>query len=433
LKDANQKATSVEITPNAILIRRGGWTTIARSPIRTAKKGGGNGMNKLPGFGLIERARTLAPLIAREADEIERARSLTEPVVSALIDNGLYRVLLPHSLGGAEAPPEIFMQMLEEVAKADASTAWCLGQCSVCAMIAAYLDADAAREIFNTPPGILAWGAIANEVQVVPGGYRANARWDFASGSRQASWLGAHVRIVEANGTPRLKTNGAPEVRTILFPVTSATMYDVWDVIGLRGTGTDSYSVDNLFVPDKFAALRDDPKALREKGPLYKMSTNMVFSMGFAATSIGVARATLDAATDLARGKTPQGLKAMRDNNAVQGLIGRTEAALRAARAYLYTTATEVWRDLARGDALTEQHRIALRIAATWTIHQSASVVDTAYHMAGATAVFSANKFERRFRDMHTIAQQIQARDTHYEDAGKAILFANLGTPPTAR
>jgi alkylation response protein AidB-like acyl-CoA dehydrogenase len=123
----------------------------------------------------------------------------------------------------------------------------------------------------------------------------------------------------------------------------------------------------------------------------------------------------------------------MRENNAVQGTIGRTEASLRAARAYLYATAAEVWRDLVRGDALTEAHRISLRIAATWTIHQSASVVDTAYHMAGATAVFSANKFERRFRDMHAIAQQIQARDTHYEDAGKAVLSGNLDTPPTAR
>ena len=123
----------------------------------------------------------------------------------------------------------------------------------------------------------------------------------------------------------------------------------------------------------------------------------------------------------------------MRENNAVQGLIGRTEASLRAARAYLYATAAEVWRDLARGDAITEQHRIALRIAATWTIHQSAAVVDTAYHMAGATAVFNANKLERRFRDMHTIAQQIQGRDSHYEDVGKAILSANLATPPTGR
>jgi indole-3-acetate monooxygenase len=390
-------------------------------------------MNKNPGIDIVERARALAPLIAREADEIERTRRLTSAVTQALIENGLYRSLLPKSLGGIEAPLETFMQMQEEVAKADASTAWCLGQCSVCAMTAAYLDPDAANEIFNVAPGILAWGAIKHEVQVVPGGYKANARWDFASGMRQASWLGAHVGVVEADGTPRRKADGSPEIRTILFPISSATLYDVWDVIGLRGTGTDSYSVDNLFIPEKFAALRDEPQARREDGPLYKLSTNMVFSMGFAATSVGVARATLDAAIDLSRAKTPQAQKAMRENNAVQGVIGRTEAQLRATRAYLYSTAAEVWRDLSQGMAITEAHRIALRIAATWTIHQSAAVVDTAYHLAGATAVFSRNKFERRFRDMHAIAQQIQGRDSHYEDVGKAILSADLDTPPTAR
>jgi alkylation response protein AidB-like acyl-CoA dehydrogenase len=390
-------------------------------------------MNKLSDLGLVDRARALAPLIAREADEIERTRRLTPAVTSALIENGLYRALLPQRFGGAEAPLDIFMQMQEEIAKADASTAWCLGQCSVCAMTAAYLDDDAANEIFNTPPGILAWGAIAHEVKAVPGGYLASARWDFASGSRQASWLGAHVRVVEADGAPRKKADGSPEIRTILFPIGSATMYDVWDVIGLKGTGTDSYSVENLFVPERFAALRDNAGALREKGPLYKLTTNMVFGMGFAATSLGLARATLDAAIALSRSKQPQGLAAMRENNAVQGLIGRTEASLRAARAYLYATAAEVWRDLERGDPITERHRIALRIAATWNIHQSASVVDTAYHMAGATAVFAANPFERRFRDMHAIAQQIQARDTHYEDAGRAILAANLQTAPTTR
>jgi indole-3-acetate monooxygenase len=390
-------------------------------------------MNKLAGLGLVDRARALQPLITSEADEIERTRRLTPRVTAALIENELYRALLPRSFGGHEAPLETFMQMQEEIAKADASTAWCLGQCAVCAMTAAYLEPDAANEIFNTAPGILAWGAINHEVKAVPGGYMANARWEFASGSRQASWLGSHVRIVEADGTPRKKKDGAPEIRTILFPVTSATMYDVWDVIGLKGTGTDSYSVENLFVPEKFAALRDDPSAVREQGPLYKLTTNAVFSMGFAATSLGVARATLDAAVDLARAKIPQGLSAMRDNNAVQGVIGRSEATLRAARAYLYSTAAEVWRDLEAGASVTEAHRIAIRIAATWTIHQSASIVDTAYHMSGATAVFAKSPFERRFRDMHAIAQQIQARDTHYEDAGKAILSANLKKPPTAR
>ena len=138
-------------------------------------------MNKHPGLDLVERARALAPLIAREADEIERTRRLTPAVTQALIENGLYRSLLPKSFGGTEAPLETFMQMQEEVAKADASTAWCLGQCSVCAMTAAYLDPDAANEIFNTAPGILAWGAIKHQVQAVPGGYKASARWDFAS------------------------------------------------------------------------------------------------------------------------------------------------------------------------------------------------------------------------------------------------------------
>src|SRR6476469_1293145 len=270
-------------------------------------------MSKHPGLDLVERARALAPLIAREADEIERTRRLTPAVTQALIENGLYRALLPKSFGSTEAPLEAFMQMQEEVAKADASTAWCLGQCRVCAMTAAYLDPDAAQEIFGKPTSILAWGAINHEVQVVPGGYRATARWDFASGSRQATWLGAHVRIVEADGRTRLKPGGAPEVRTILFPISSATMHDVWDVIGLNGTGTDSYSVDNLFIPEKFAALRDDPTALREKGPLYRITTYTMYGLGFAAVSLGVARATLDAAIDLSRGKASFGLKAMRE------------------------------------------------------------------------------------------------------------------------
>src|SRR5712672_4791214 len=244
-------------------------------------------MSKPEGFDLADRARALAPLITGDADEIEQTRRLTPAVTQALIENGLYRALLPKSFGGIEAPLDAFMQMQEEVAKADASTAWCLGQCSVCAMTAAYLDPDTAREVFGAPDSILAWGAVAGEVQAVPGGYKASARWDFASGSRQATWLGAHVRVVEADGTPRRKPDGTPEIRTILFPVTSATMYDVWDVIGLRGTGTDSYSVENLFIPEKFAALRDDPAALREKGPLYKFTTYTMFGLGFAAVSLG--------------------------------------------------------------------------------------------------------------------------------------------------
>lgn len=383
---------------------------------------------------LIERARALQPLIAREADETERTRRLTKPVVSALIENGLYRMMLPRSLGGSEVPLATFMQVLEEVAKADASTAWCLGQNSVCAMVSAYMDHDAAKKIWAAPTDILAWGSIGGNVRAAPGGYQATGRWEFASGVRQASWIGAHVFVNEADGTRRRKRDGSPEVRTILFPASSATLYDVWNVIGLKGTGTDSYSVDNLFISEEFAAFRDEPSALREQGPLYKIPSMFVYSMGFAAVSLGVARATLDSFGELARGKTSFGLKPMRDNNAVQAQIGRSEGNLRAARAYLYATAAEVWHDVAwvgerTAGQFTNDNRIALRLASTWTIHQAAAVVDVAYHLAGSTAVFQSGKFERRFRDMHAIAQQLQGRDTHYETVGQSILGVDANTP----
>ena len=176
-------------------------------------------MNKLPGFGLIERAQALAPLIAREADEIERTRRLTEPVVSALIENGLYRALLPQSLGGAEAPPEVFMQMLEEIAKADASTAWCLGQCTVCAHDGG-LSRSPTRRTRSSTRRPASWPGARSPTRCrwFPAATAITARWDFATGSRQANWLGAHVQVLEADGTRRMKPNGTPEIRTILFP-----------------------------------------------------------------------------------------------------------------------------------------------------------------------------------------------------------------------
>lgn len=371
----------------------------------------------------IERARALAPLLAAEADAIERDRQLTPKAVAALTEGGFYKLLLPKNLGGAEVPPHVFLGVLEEIAKADASTAWCLGQCGVCATVAAYLDPAIAHEIFDPPQAVLAWGATAGEARAVPGGYRVTWRWHFASGSRQASWIGAHVQIIEPDGKKRSKSDGRLAARTLLFPRSAATFHDVWDVVGLKGTGTDDYAVEDLFVAENYTALRDDASERRESGSLYKISSSMMYGLGFAAIALGVARATLDAAIETARGKQSRDLKTgMKHNNVVQATIGRGEAKLRGVRAYLYATLAEAWQDLEAGKPLTTDHRVALRLAATWTIHQSAEVVDAAYHMAGATAVFRAQAFERRFRDIHAIAQQIQARDAHYETVGQILL-----------
>ena len=181
-------------------------------------------MNKHSGADLVERARALQPLIAREADEIERTRRLTPAVTSALIENGLYRSLLPQSLGGAEAPLEIFMQMQEEIAKADASTAWCLGQCSVCAMTAAYLDADAANEIFNVRPASSPGARSTMKCRWCPAATRPARAGILPSGSRQASWLGAHVRVVEADGS---RTQGRRFAGNPHHPVPGGRRHDV--------------------------------------------------------------------------------------------------------------------------------------------------------------------------------------------------------------
>src|SRR6266852_1605273 len=106
----------------------------------------------------LERARELRPMLAAAGDAIERGREVTPEIVEAMIERGIFRMLLPRSLGGAELDPLTYTAVLETLARAEGSTAWCLGQNSGCSMIAPYLAPETAREVFGGPRGILAWG-----------------------------------------------------------------------------------------------------------------------------------------------------------------------------------------------------------------------------------------------------------------------------------
>src|SRR3984893_9465108 len=146
------------------------------------------------GYEIIQRARELGREIEAAADEIERRRELPEAIVAALIERGLFRLLLPRTLGGAELRPAVYVEVIEEIAKHDASTAWCLGQACGCTMTAAYLDPEVVQEIFGGKRGILAWGPPGPaEARAVEGGYRLSGTWSFASGSHPASWVGGPV------------------------------------------------------------------------------------------------------------------------------------------------------------------------------------------------------------------------------------------------
>jgi alkylation response protein AidB-like acyl-CoA dehydrogenase len=380
------------------------------------------------GIDYVRGARDLAPELAAAADEIERRRELPEPVVAALAEHGFFRLLLPRSLGGAELSPADFVPVIEEIAKADASTAWCLNQACGCSMTAAYLDPETACEIFGGPRGILAWGPGPGSAQIVEGGYRVTASWSFASGSHHATWLGCHVPIVEADGSPRLNPDGSPVIRTMLFPKSSARMTDIWHVVGLKGTGSDRFSVEDLFVPERHSAARDED-ARREKGLLYRFSSLQLYAAGFAGVAMGIAHSTLDAFVELARDKVPfRSGGALRENHLIQSQVAQAKARLSAARAFLLGSLQEITAEVARVGHITLDQRMVIRLASTFAIHQSLQVVDTAYHAAGSTAIFEQNPFERRFRDIHTVSQQVQGRQEHFETVGQYLLGLDPGS-----
>jgi alkylation response protein AidB-like acyl-CoA dehydrogenase len=377
-----------------------------------------------PDLDCLTRAQELGPELEAAGADIERRRELPEAIVEALIERGLFRLLLPRALCGAELRPAAYVVVIEEIAKHDASTAWCLGQACGCTMTSAYLDPEVAREIFGGKRGIVAWGPPGPaEARAVPGGYRLTGTWSFASGSHHATWLGAHVAILAPDGTPQVRPDGGPIVRTLLFPKASAKFADIWHVVGLRGTGSDSYTVTDLFVPEKHTVLRDPAVKPCQPGLLYAFSSSNIYALGFAGVALGIARGALDAFVELARDKIPRGAKrTLRDNNVVQAQVSQSEARLRGARAFLLSSLDEIWREVNGLKRLTMDHNTTIRLASTWAIHQAREVVDMAYHAAGATAIFESNPFERRFRDIHTVIQQYQGRQAHFETVGQALL-----------
>src|SRR5437764_6283112 len=310
------------------------------------------------GADYLARVEEIAPALAAAAPEIDQRRELPESIVEALIERGLFRLLLPHSLGGAELLPAQYIPIIEAIAQIDASTAWCINQNSGCSMTAALLAPDIAREIFGGPRGILAWGPGPGAARVAPGGYPVTATWSVASGSQHASRLGCHVPIVEADGTPRLRADGTPVVRTMLFPKSSTEFTDIWHTIGLRGTASNQYSVKDLFVPEAYSVdvlSRRDGSATREEGLLYRFSSLSLSAGGFAGVALGIARGMLQEFVVLARDKIPRGARnTMRNNNVVQPETAQAEARLSSARRWLLGSLEDIT------EAVSERGHITL-------------------------------------------------------------------------
>ena len=384
-------------------------------------------MDELTGADPVARARELAATVAAAADEAERRRRLPEALVEELHAARLFRMLYPRSVGGDEVEPGSYVLAVEELARADGSAGWCVSIANSIGLFAPYLGLEAARRVFGDPRATCAWGP-PNECRgvAVPGGYRVSGRWDSASGCRHASWIGAHGAVVEPDGSLRLNRWGRPTIRTWLFPAAEAALLDNWNPIGLRGTASESYTVKDLFVPEELSGTREDPTLRRAPGRLYAFPQQTLYSVGIASVALGIARGMLDAFVELAARKTPRGAGRLADNAVIQAEVARSEAKLGAARSYLVDTVRDIYGQADAAAPVDVPARARARLAGSHAITSAAAVADWTYKTAGVDAIFPGSPFERRFRDIHTVTQQIQSRDAHYETVGQVL----LGQPP---
>jgi indole-3-acetate monooxygenase len=376
---------------------------------------------------VISRAEAVRPAVAAASDEIEATRRLPPALLDQLHEARLFRLLLPRSSDGIETDPLTFFHVMETIAQADASTAWCLSQAGGCAMSAAYLDLPVAQAMFGDDPrAVLAWGpgpkAKAIEYE---GGYKVTGSWAFASGGRHATWLGAACPIYQADGSPRLDASGKQLERTMLVRSAEVTWTDIWNTVGLRGTASDQFALNDFFVRADHSVTRDFEKERRESGPLYRISALTCFQVGFAGVACGIARGALDCFVDIARNKVPFGMRSpLRDNAVVQSNLAQAEVNLRAARGFVLQSMAEIWDELCAGNTITVEQRVIVRMASTNAIAKAREAVDFAYNAAGATAIFDNHPLERRFRDMHTVTQQLQGRLSHFETVGAWMMGA---------
>jgi indole-3-acetate monooxygenase len=371
-----------------------------------------------------ERARLLQPLLDAQGPEIDRRHELTPQVVDALAANDMLRLLLPRSLGGQEIHLLEHCKATEAIAWADASTGWFVNQSNVSsATSAAAMPRDAALAIFDGPRAGLAWGAIHGNSRAirVDGGYRLTGKWSFASGSRHTTWIGAHSAVQNPDGTPHIRY-GHEDVRSFLFPRDKATIIDDWQVLGLRGTGSDTYSVTDLFIPDEHAPHREAAEERREPGPLYTIRSTLLYAAGFCGVTLGLARRMLDTYVTLARGRHSRvSPSAMANNNAIQREIAVLEAKLSAARAFLHEAVCQAY-DAASAGTLDVDTRMRLRLATTYGMNEATDVSIACYRGAGTQAIMDSAPFERRFRDAMSASQHAQAMPPLLEMVGRHII-----------
>lgn len=379
----------------------------------------------------LDVARALAPRIRAQADEIEAARQLPADLVMEIARAGLFKVAVAEAAGGLGADILTALHVIEEVARADGSTGWCLAMGVNTFRQSAQFSPEVRRLMFHSDPiGVSAGSANPRGRAVaVPGGYRVTGHWFFASGCMHSSSLHGACKVFDGDA-PRRLPNGDQEVRIAYFyPKAGAHILDTWNVSGMRGTGSHDIEADELFVPDEhtFSALE---RRTRVTGPINRIHGFDLAGCAFACVGLGVARAAIDGLVELASAKVPRSSSdLLRERAAAQARVAEAEALLRSGRAYLFDVVREMWDTVLATRPITERQRSDLRLAMTHAAQSAAKATHLVCETAGTTSIFTGHPLERYARDAEVVTRHNQLQFVNYEAVGRTLFGLESNSP----
>lgn len=368
---------------------------------------------------LLEAAREIRPQILARREEIEAGRRLPEGLAGDLARAGFFRACLPAAYGGHDLNPLEALEVYEELARADASVAWCVWNGNT-NWTTARLPRETAHAVFADPGAIVANSTRpSGQATIVEGGYRVNGRWSLVSGCQLSTWL-ILLSGVHEEGQPRRTASGAPELRFMLFPTAESEIIDTWTSGGLRGTGSHDVVARDVYVPAAFASYHDDPLTLPE--PRYGCPRVARVVAGLGAIALGVARGAIETLVGLAAEKRLMGARdAVRHDWAAQTRLAQAEALVRSARLYLFDAIDRVWAEVLAGGEASIEARAQVRLATGHAVASAAEAVDLVQLTGGATSLYATCPIERAFRDVHAITQHIGVHPRGLEAVGQVL------------
>jgi len=365
----------------------------------------------MPSPDLLEAARRLVPTIRAARDFGEQHRHLEPGVLAAMHEAKFFRMMIPVDTGGLQTDLPTAMKVVETIASADGATGWNLMIGAAYGVWASRLGHEAALEIYGADDAVVA-GALrpTGKAHPVDGGFLCEGRWSFASGIGHSAWWAAGCTLPDGGGT-----------RLVFFPAAEGELIDTWSVGGMRGTGSHDYAIKNLFVPAGRTITMDTPSRLPDA--LYNMPLMSLMDSMMATVPLGIGRAAIDAFVAIASDRYGHGSTTAAANKPmIQADVGRAEAVLRAARAWLYETVEEAMNDVEAGRSVPTRQAALMRLARVNAMTAGVQAVDLIYSAAGSASVYSNGLIDRCFRDVHVAAQHTALHPSNYETCGAVML-----------